>query len=173
MDWRASAGRVVIEACSPHPDDVVLLLGWGDGEVARGLAERVRRVVVRDPGDAPPDLPAGVSWSVGDVRTAETVEGLSVVAIHWELRRLPPDQQAALVRRVAAILPARGLFVVGDLLWSLGPEMVDEPEQYGDALRWAPRAADFEKLVRSAGFLPDLHRLGPAVGVMIALKAGR
>jgi len=173
MDWRASAGRVVIEACSPHPEDVVLLLGWGDGEVARALAERVRRVVVRDPGDAPPDLPAGVSWSLGDVRTCEFVEGLSVVAMHWELRRLPPADQAALVRRVARILPDRGLFVVGDVLWSFDPESVDEPEQYGDALQWAPRASEFEKLVRAAGFLPDLHRFGPAVAVLIALKSGR
>lgn len=174
MDWSAVALRVVVEACTAHPQDVVLLLGAQDGALARALAPRVRRVVVVDPDPPPlPDLPENVEVRRGDLRDPPKVEGLSVVAMHWTFRRLRPEEQAALIRKLGALLPGRGLFVLGDILWSLPPEMIDEPEQYGDHLEHAPTARQVEGWLRQAGFLPDVHRFGTAVTVILALRDSR
>lgn len=174
MDWSAVALRVVVEACTAHPQDVVLILGAGDGALARALAPRVRRVVVVDPHPPPlADLPPNVELRAGDLLRPPTIEGLSVVALHWSFRRLPPAEQPALIRALGALLPPRGLLVLGDILWSMPAEMIDEPEQYGDHLEHAPTARQAEGWLRRAGFLPDVHRFGPAVTVIIALRDGR
>jgi hypothetical protein len=170
MDWKDAAARVVIAGCEPHPEDVALVLGWSDGLVARTLAETMREVVVVDPGEAP-ELPDRVRWVRGEDPVA--VEGLSVVAAHWTFRQRPPHEQRALVGKVARILPERGLFVVGDVMWSLPYEMIDEPEQYGSDVTHAPEVAKVEQWARDAGFLPDVHRFGPGVAVLIAIKAGK
>lgn len=178
MDWSAVAARVVVEACVADPRDVVLVLGASDGEVVRGLAPRVNRVVVVDPDRAAldrlrPGLPANVELRVGSLLDPPALEGLTVVAMHWTFRKLPPRDQQALVERLGRLVPGRGLLVIGDVLWSMPPEVVDEPEQYGDALAHAPTTRQIEAWVRKAGFLPDIHRFGPAVAVVIGLRDAR
>ena len=171
MDWKEASARVVVAGCEPHPEDVALVMGWSGGEVARALAATVREVVVVDPAPPPIDLPVNVRWSRG--AALPTVPGVTVVAAHWTFRLLDPAAQKAFVAQVARVLPERGLFVVGDVMWSLPFEMIDEPEQYGDQVQHAPTTAQMEQLVRAHGFLPDLHRFGPGVAVMIALKASK
>lgn len=141
-DWTAATARVVVEACAAHPDDVVLAAGPG----LDALAGKVRRVV----------------------RTPEP--GLSIVALNDVLGTLPEGEQRALLARYASALPKRGLLVIGDVLYSLPRESIDEPEQYGDAPH-APALSALEKHLRELGFLPDTHRFGPARAVIIALKA--
>lgn len=173
MDWSEVSARVVVEACSAHPEDKVLLLGLGTGAIARALAPAVSRVVVVDP--APADvgpLPDNVEVRRGDLRAPPKIEGLSVVCLHDTLRSLPPDQQRALVRRLGELLPPRALLVIGDVMWSLPPAMIDEPEQFGANLEHVQETRTIERWVREAGFLPDLHRFGPAIAVMIALRTG-
>lgn len=173
MDWKEATARVVLAGCEPHPEDVALVLGWGGGEVARALAATIREVVVLDPGPPAPDLPPNLRWVVGPLTVPPVVKDLSVVAAHWTYRHLDPAAQKAVVAQVARLLPERGLLVIGDVMWSLPFDMIDEPEQYGDGIRHAPTTAAIEQLVRSEGFLPDLHRFGPGVAVLIALKAAR
>lgn len=141
-DWTAATARVVVEACAAHPDDVVLVHGAG----LDALAGKVRRIVsVPEP-------------------------GLSVVALNDALGTLAESDQRELLAGYAAALPRRGLLVIGDVLYSLPRESIDEPEQYGHAPH-APSLALLERWLRELGFLPDTHRFGPARAVIIALKA--
>lgn len=149
VDWAGVTGRVVVEACSPTPDDVVLYCG--DDAVAADLAPRVRTLARRDGLTDPPP-------------------GLSIVCLHNWLRRRPPAEQRAAIREAGRLLPARGLLVVGDVMWSLPAHMIDEPEQFGDAIDHVQTTATLEGWAREAGFVPDLHRFGTGVAVLIAIK---
>lgn len=149
MDWRAVTARVVVEACAASPEDVVLVLG--DDVVAGAL--RARCTVVR--GDSLADAPPGVS----------------ILILHWTLRLLPPSEQRALLSDAAKLLPARGLMVIGDLMWSLPLDQLDAPEQYGDRSSHVQTTATLESWARAAGFLPDLHRFSPGVGVLVGIRA--
>ncbi len=149
VDWAGVTGRVVVEACSATPEDVVLYCG--DDAVAADLAPRVRTLVCRDAiADAPP--------------------GLSIVCLHGWLRRRRPEEQRAALRAAGKLLPTRGLLVVGDVMWSLPAATIDEPEQFGDAIEHVQTTATIEAWAREAGFVPDLHRFGPGVAVLVAIK---
>lgn len=168
MDWSEVTRRVVIEAAAPHPEDRVLVLGpeWA---VARALAERVDRVVVRAGGAEAPDLPGNVGVDA-EPWSARPPEGTSVVVLHDGLAQLEPAAQRALLTALGAALPPRALLVVGGVMWSLPHEQIDEPEQFGVAPH-APTVRAFEALVREAGFLPDTHRFGVGRAVCVALRA--
>lgn len=177
MNWSEAAARVVIEACNAHPEDVALDLGCGDGRIALALAERVKEVVgidrdaaaiTRARGAAPPN----VRFEVGDMRDPPKVAGLSLVCVHDALRYLAPTEQRTFLRKMASLLPPRGLLVIGDVMWSMPREQIDEPEQFGPDLAHVQPTRTLENWVREAGFLPDLHRFGPAIGVIIALRTG-
>ena len=151
-DWSEVTRRVAVEAASPHPEDVVLVIG-SDAGVVDALRPRVRRVEI---------LPLSPTVSVP--------AGVSVVVLHDALRRLAPEGQAALLRRLGAALPPRALLVIGDVMWSMPRSMVDEPEQFGDAIEHASTVEALERQLRSAGFLPDTHRFGVGRAVCIALR---
>lgn len=169
MDWSEVTRRVVVEAAAPHPEDVVYQLG-GDWLLAAALAPRVARLVVRCP-EAPGALPPNVRHERGAVGTGAIPEGTSVVVLHDELRRHEPAAQRALLVHLGRSLARRALLVIGDVMWSMPPEMVDEPDQFGDAIAHAPTTATLERLVREAGFLPDVHRFGVGRAVCIALRS--
>lgn len=177
MDWIEAAARVVVEACNAHPDDVALDLGCGEGRIAYALAPRVKLVVGVDRDAsairrAQAGAPPNVRFEVGDMRSPPRVEGLSVVCVHDALRFLPPDEQRSFLRRMAGLLPPRGLLVIGDVMWSMPRAQIDAPEQYGEGLDHVQNTRTLENWTREAGFLPDLHRFGPAIGVLIALRTG-
>lgn len=175
MDWSEVSARVVVEACSAHPEDVVLMLGLEQPAIAWRLAPSVRRIVVVDPDPARieaarADAPANVELRVGPLTSPPRIPGTSVVLVHDTLRRMPPAQQRAFIRTLGELVASRALLVVGDVMWSLPVDLIDEPEQYGDALEHVQETRVVERWVREAGFLPDLHRFGPAIAVLIALK---
>ncbi|MDP2306106.1 MAG: hypothetical protein Q8P18_08760 [Pseudomonadota bacterium] len=149
MDWAGVTARVVVEACSPTPEDIVLYIG--DDGVADVLAPRVRTLARRDALVDPPP-------------------GLSIICLHGSLRRLLPGAQRALIQAASSLLPPRGLLVVGDVMWSFPKADIDAPEQFGDALEHVQTTATIEAWCRAAGFLPDLHRFGPGVAVLIAIR---
>ncbi len=149
MDWAGVTARVVVEACSATSEDIVLYAG--DDAVADALASRVHTLVHRDDLTDPP-------------------LGLSIICLHNWLRRRSPEEQRAVFHAAAALLPPRGLLVVGDIMWSFPPADIDAPEQFGDASEHAQTTATIEAWARAAGFLPDLHRFGPGVAVLIAIR---
>ncbi len=149
VDWAGVTGRVVVEACSATAEDIVLYCG--DDAVAVELSGRVGTLVRHDSLAAPP-------------------AGLSIIALHGWLRRRPPAEQRAVIQEAGRLLPPRGLLVIGDVMWSLPAESIDEPEQFGDAIAHVQTTSTIEGWARAAGFVPDLHRFGPGVAVLIALR---
>lgn len=149
MDWEGVTARVVVEACSATPEDIVLYAG--DDAVAAELLPRVQTLARRDGLVDPP-------------------AGLSIICLHGWLRRRPPAEQKAVIQAAARLLPPRGLLVVGDVMWSFPKDDIDAPEQFGDALEHVQTTATIEAWARAAGFLPDLHRFGPGVAVLIAIR---
>lgn len=169
-DWKEVAGRVVLEACTPDARDHAVLLGFSP--IVHALAPRVARVTVVDPG-APQPLPPNAAWHRAALDAPPALGTTSLVVAHWTWRLLPARQQEALAARLGRELPERALLVIGDIVWSLPPDSIDEPEQFGPDLTHAPTADQLTATLRRAGFLPDLHRFGPAVAVMIALRGNR
>ena len=161
---------MVVEACTPHPEDHAILLGYSP--IVDVLAPSVGRITVVDPhADAP--LPPRARYHRGPIDEPPDLAQASMVLAHWTWRTLPPARQRALARRLGQALRERALLVIGDVIWSFPPESIDEPEQFADKLEFAPTADALTAMLREAGFLPDLHRFGPAVGVMIALRSNR
>jgi hypothetical protein len=152
--WHDVAGRALVEAVEADRRDVVLLVGDGPRSdvVAAELSRRVATLVrVGDLSDPPP--------------------GLSVICAHWSLRRLAPVAQRAFVARAGSLLPRRGLLVIGDVMWSMPPDQIDAPEQFGDAIESAQMTRTLEGWARDAGFLPDVHRFGVGVGMLVGVRA--
>lgn len=170
VDWAEVAGRVVLEACNADARDHAVMLGYSP--IVEALAGRVARVTVVDPA-LPRALPANASWQRAAIDAPPDLGAVSMVLVHWTWRTLPPPRQQALAVLLGKSLPERALLVIGDVMWSLPPDDIDEPAQYGDQLEHAPTAAHLTSQLRSAGFLPDLHRFGPAVGVVIGLRVNR
>ena len=176
MNWSEVTGRVVVAAIEAHPLDQVVDLGCGTGELLRSLAPSIRRAIGVDlDGEAlrvaRQGAPENLQFVEADLRSYPLPPGTSVVLLHDSLRYLSPLEQQQLLIRLGRELPERGLLVIGDVVWSWPRAELDEPEQYGPAQQAAPTAAALESMVRTAGFLPDLHRFGPGRAVMIALRA--
>jgi len=170
VDWSDVAGRVVLEACNADARDHAVVLGFSP--IVESLAARVARVTVVDPA-LPRALPANASWHRAPMDAPPDLSSASMVLAHWTWRTLPPARQQALATLLGQRLPERALLVIGDVMWSLPADTVDEPEQYADQLEHAPTTAKLTAQLREAGFLPDLHRFGPAVGVVIGLRVNR
>lgn len=149
MNWTEALARVVVEAAHAHADDTILVVG--DPTVAEALRPRCRAVHLR------PDL-------------AESPPGTSVVCLCGWLRTLPPAAQREALARAGRLLPARGLVIVGDVMWSFPPDQIDAPEQFGDRLEHAQTARTLEGWVREAGFLPDVHRFSPGTGLIVGVR---
>jgi SAM-dependent methyltransferase len=176
MDWSEVTGRVVVAAIEAHPLDQVVDLGCGTGELLRTLAPSIRTGVGVDRDGAALEAarqgaPENLRFVHADIRNFPLPTGTSVVLLHDSLRYLSPLEQQQLLIRLGRTLPERGLLVIGDVVWSWPRAELDEPEQYGPTQEAAPAASTLETMVRTAGFLPDLHRFGPGRAVMIALRA--
>ena len=105
-DWVSATGRVLVEACAPSPEDVVLFLGGG--EAAAELASRVGTLIRAEALAAAP-------------------AGLSIVCMHHWLRYRPPEAQRAAIVEAGRLLPPRGLLVVGDVMWSMSARDIRPP----------------------------------------------
>lgn len=172
-EWSQVTERVVIQAAAAHPHDVVLDVGAGLGSLSRALAPHVKRVVAfgaRDEVERP--LPENIEVQIGTL-VSPPCAGVSVVVMNDTLSRLVPSDQARLIAHLGRSLPDRALLVIGDVLWSIPQNDIDEPEQFGTDVRNARTIAAVETELRAAGFLPDAHRFGVGRAVLICLKAAR
>lgn len=142
--------RVVVAACAADPRDRALWIG--DPRGADALAARVARLDRHD--------------SLRDDAT-----DASIVVLHHILGTIGPADQRSLLARAGALLPERGLLVIGDRMWSLPPDMLDDLDAYGADRANVPLIASLEGWLRTAGFLPDTHRFTPGVGVIVAVRA--
>jgi hypothetical protein len=170
-DWSAVTRRVVAEAAAAHPHDVVLDIGAGRGELSRALAPSVRRVVAYD--SDPQCSSLGNIEVVRGPIVRPDCAGVSVVVMNDTLSRLSPEEQTALLIHLGEQLADRALLVIGDVMWSLPKDTIDEPEQFGEHVQNARTTGAVEADLRKAGFLPDVHRFGVGRAVIISLRGPR
>ncbi|MCB9792540.1 MAG: class I SAM-dependent methyltransferase [Alphaproteobacteria bacterium] len=174
--WRHVCTNVVVNSADPEPDDVVLDLGCGTGNVARTLAPHVRSVTGLDcsPGmlaRARALQPAGVSWRQGDLRDPTQASGLTLLTSCWSLHHLSPEELRALWRRAHALLPRGGRLVVGELFHSLPPEDIEGAEGWLDEANAYPHSAQQAlQDIEAVGFTAVLKVLHPAASVLWAVR---
>jgi len=176
--WRRACGRVVVTAANPSAEDVVLDLGCGTAEQSLELAQRSQSVIGLDLSPAMLEIARSRARDAGvdnldlrehDFRSLPSLPQISLVVSNYAIHHLSLDEKKSLFKQVSQILPERGVFVMGDVMWSLPLDQVDEPEQF-----YNPEVDDpstVEEMVialENCGFRCEVLRLSPGVGVIEA-----
>jgi len=178
--WRRAAGRVVVAAAHPSAEDVVLDLGCGTAELSVELARSSKRLIGLDLSPAMLAVAHervsqsglnNIELKEQDFRNLPALGDVSLVVSNYAIHHLSLAEKRSLFSQIADLLPERGVFVMGDIMWSLPIEQVDEPEQF-----YNPEVDDpssVEELVtalEACGFRCEVLRLSPGVGVIEAWK---
>ena len=178
--WRRASGRVVVTAADPTPEDVILDLGCGTADLTVHLARRSKRVIGLDLSPAmlkraherlKAESIENVELREHDFRTLPPLKGISLVVSNYAIHHLTMAEKKALFSQVADILPDKGVFVMGDVMWSLPLDQIDEPEQfYNPDIDLPSPVDDMVEALESVGFRCEALRLSPGVGVIEAWK---
>jgi SAM-dependent methyltransferase len=173
----------VLDLLDPQPDDVVLDVGCGPGTQLIGLAPSIRSGYGIDPAEQmirrATDEAAGcpnLRFYVGSAQQLPDdirVAGVDKIFSNYALHHLPDETKCASIHGLSELLPAGGLLVLGDLMFS------DDPEKHHDLFDFAgygPGAdtpayvSALERMFRSAGLSPTTHILNPLIGVIVGIK---
>jgi ubiquinone/menaquinone biosynthesis C-methylase UbiE len=178
--WRRAAGRVVVAAANPSEGDVILDLGCGTGEVSVVLARRAKQLIGIDISPAMLEIAAqrvksegvdNVELRTGDFCTLPALSGISLVVSNYAIHHLSLDEKTRLFRQIFDLLPEKGLFVMGDVMWSMDIDQIDEPEQFFNPEVDDPSMVDeLVEALEECGFTTEVLRLSPGVGVIEAWK---
>jgi SAM-dependent methyltransferase len=176
--WRKVLTQSVLDRAEVDRSDVVLDLGCGTGLITRVLAPHVKRVVAVDcsPGALAiaREEAAGlknIHWLRGDLRDPPGVPDLTTVIYCNAMRYLAPAERKLSLRRVWDMLPEDGLIVIGDLIWTMAPEIVDGAEEMGlEDFAYTLHAEPLGEILQGLGAAPRLLALHPAWSVVTALK---
>jgi trans-aconitate methyltransferase len=175
--WRKTLVQAVLDRVEVDKTDVVLELGCGTGVVTRLLAPHVKRICAVDCARgalqiASQRCPArNVQWLRADIRHPPPVSELTTAVLCNALRFLDPDERAALFTQLHARLPEDGLLVIGDHIWTLAPDTVDDSEAFlPEDQAYLLRAEPLGEALKAAGFEPRLVVLHPALAVVTALR---
>jgi cyclopropane fatty-acyl-phospholipid synthase-like methyltransferase len=178
--WRRACGRVVVTAANPSPEDVVLDLGCGTADLSVDLARRSRRVIGLDLSPAMLGIARARIQNAGlgnielqehDFRHLPELPEISLVVSNYAIHHLSLDEKRSLFRQIGDLLPERGVFVMGDVMWSLPIDQIDEPEQfYNPEVDDPSRVEEMVVSLEECGFRCEVLRLSPGVGVIEAWK---
>lgn len=178
--WRQVCRQVIAECAQTAPQDVLIDLGCGTGTLGVTLAPYVARVVGVDLSPAMlamarlkaegAGMAARCSWLRGDLVDVPEIPDASVITCCWALHHLSEDQRLALWAHAHARLPKMGQLIVGGLIPSMDPDVIDGVDtwiQPGDVL---PGVNRLGTELRQAGFAPTVDILHPAVAVFTAIR---
>ena len=178
--WRRAAGRVVVAAANPSEGDVILDLGCGTGEVSVVLARRAKKLIGIDISPAMLEIASqrvksdavdNIELRTGDFCTLPALSGVSLVVSNYAIHHLSLDEKKHLFRQIFDLLPEKGLFVMGDVMWSMDIDQIDEPEQFFNPEVDDPSMVDeLVEALEECGFTTEVLRLSPGVGVIEAWK---
>ena len=178
--WRRAAGRVVVAAAHPSAEDVVLDLGCGTAELSVELARSSKRLVGLDLSPAMLAVAQervsrsglnNIELKQQDFRSLPVLGDVSLVVSNYAIHHLSLAEKNSLFSQIADLLPEKGVFVMGDIMWSLPIDQVDEPEQFYNPEVDDPSSVDdLVTALEACGFRCEVLRLSPGVGVIEAWK---
>ena len=180
---RAQCIRKVLKLLDPNQDDVILDLGCGPGtqliELARSIQygygvdfaeEMIRRAKAEAAGHS------NVKFCVGTVQHIPDfifTVGVNKIFSNYALHHLSDDEKRCAIMRLSDLLPAGGLFVLGDLMFSEDPnnhQDLFEFVGYGPGDDTPSYVTTIEQIFTSAGLNHTTFILNPLVGVVAGLK---
>jgi len=179
--WDRDLHQQVLQYAELDHEAVLLELGCGTGRFSHMLAPHLKRAFAVD--CAPNMLrmarerspaQANVSWLPGDVRDLPPTPGIDTVIACSVLRYLDPGERAALYAELHQRLRPGGLLVIGDLLWSMPPDMIDGVDGWLDGhLAHTLMADETERALQAVGFDTFVKRMHPALAVIRAARMPR
>ncbi len=178
--WRQVCRQVIAECAQTTPQDVLVDLGCGTGTLAVTLAPYVQRVVGIDLSRAmlavaeTKATAAGVAdrctWIRSDLVQVPKEPGLSVVTCCWTLHHLTPARRRQLWSEAHDRLPKMGQLIVGGLIPSMDPGIIDGIEDWTEPGDELPPVPEVGNELREAGFAPTVDIVHPAVAVFTAIR---
>lgn len=180
---RGQCMQKVLELLDPQQDDVILDMGCGPGtqliELARSIRsgygidpaeEMVRRATTEAAGHANLHFYIGSAQRISDtICTA----GVKKIFSNYVLHHLPDKDKHTAIMNLSELLPAGGLLVLGDLMFSDDPEKhqdLFELVGYGPGSDTPAYVTKIEQMFTSSGLKPTRYILNPLVGVIRGLK---
>lgn len=179
--WDRDMHQEVLNLSELDENSVLLELGCGTGRFTHMLAPHIKHAIAIDcapnmlrmaRGRTPPA--PRVEWIAGDLRDLPKTEGVNTVVMCNTVRYLDPEERDVLFRELHRRLPIGGLLIIGGLLWSMPPDIIEGVDGWLDADRaHVVRVGVLERQLKAAGFDTYAKRMHPAVGVIRAAKIPR
>jgi len=176
--WDRDMHQEVLNFADLSDTSALLELGCGTGRFTHLLGTVVQRAIAIDA--APRMLEQArartpkhphVLWLNADLRDLPETAGIDTIVMCHVLRYLDEDERLSLFQTLASRLPVSGLLVIGDLLWSMPPDMVEGADDWlNPANAHVLMASDIEKSLQKAGFDTYVKRMHPAISVIRAAK---
>jgi len=176
--WDRDMHQEVLNFADLSDTSSLLELGCGTGRFTHLLGPVVQRAVAIDASPRmlqqararDPKHPH-VLWLNADMRTPPETTGIDTIVMCHAVRYLDKDERTQLFETLAGRLPVSGLLIIGDLLWSMPPDMVEGAEDWLDSKHAHVLMADkVEKELQSVGFDTFVKRMHPAISVIRAAK---
>ena len=176
--WNRDMHQVVLNYSELDENSVLLELGCGTGRFTHMLAPHVQRSIAIDCSpnmlrmarERTPPSPR-VQWAAADIRELPPTAGVNTVVMCNTIRYLDPDERMVLFKELHRRMPIGGLLVIGDLLWSMPPDMIEGAEDWQDEDRsYIVRVGVLERQLQAAGFDTFAKRMHPAIAVLRAAK---
>ncbi|MFT5686998.1 MAG: ubiquinone/menaquinone biosynthesis C-methylase UbiE [Myxococcota bacterium] len=179
--WDRDMHQEVLNLSELDENSVLLELGCGTGRFTHMLSPHVKQSyaidcspnMLRMARERTPPAPKTL-WIPGDLRDLPKTEGVNTVVMCNTVRYLDPEERDVLFRELHRRLPIGGLLIIGGLLWSMPPDMIEGVEGWmDDELSHVIRVSVLDRQLKAVGFDTYAKRMHPAIGVLRAAKIPR
>ena len=180
---RGECMRTVLELLDPQEGDVILDVGCGPGPQLIQLAPFIKRGYGLDPAGQMVGQAQQAAASYANLRffvgSAENFSGemrdagINKIFSNYALHHLPDEAKGRAVQNLAALLPDKGILVLGDLMFSDNPEnhqALFDVVGYGPGCDTPARLALLGDMFRAAGLSIRTRVLNPLVAVIKGTK---
>lgn len=181
---RARCMEKVVELLEPQVGDTVLDVGCGPGAQLIRLSPLIQSGIGIDPAEGM--IAQAVQASAGCpnlkfcVGTAEALPqeighaGINKIFSNYALHHLPDDAKRRCIKNLASLLPAGGMIVLGDLMFSDDPDnhkALFDIVGYGPGCDTPSRLPEIEAMFAGTGLSFRTYVLNPLVAVVVGRKA--